>query len=93
MISDYLLQWSAANHDDVASQLTYYETKPLAIQNQASHLTFSLMSPEGRAAGAPNPPLISPRHNQLAPWNSYGVCGGESGLINEKTQSGWRMIV
>jgi len=28
-----------------------------------------------------------------APWNSYGVCGRESGLINETTQSGWRMIV
>jgi hypothetical protein len=32
---------------------------------------------EGRAAGAPNPPLISPRHNHKAPWHTYGVWGGK----------------
>jgi hypothetical protein len=45
-----------ANHDHVASQLTHYKTNSFAIQNQVSHLTFNPMSPEGRAARAPNPP-------------------------------------
>ena len=35
-----------------------YKTNFFAIQNQVSHLTFNPMSPEGRAAGAANSPLI-----------------------------------
>jgi hypothetical protein len=53
MINDYLVQWSTANHDNVATQLTHYKTNSFAIQNQASHVTFNSGSPEGRAAGAP----------------------------------------
>jgi hypothetical protein len=76
MINDYLVQWSTANHDNVATQLTHYKTNSFAIQNQASHFTFNSESPEGGAAGAPNPPLISPRHNHKAPWHTYGVSAG-----------------
>jgi hypothetical protein len=57
MINDYLVRWSPANRDKVAPQLTHYETNPFAMQNQASHLAFNLMLPEGKAAGIPNPPL------------------------------------
>jgi len=59
MINDYLIRWSTANHDNVATQLTHYKTHSFAIQNQASHVIFNSLSPEGTAAGAPNPPLIS----------------------------------
>jgi hypothetical protein len=76
MINDNVVRRGAANHGNVANQLMRYKTNSFAIYNQASHLTFNPMSPEGRAAGAPNPPLISPRHNQKAPWPSYGVCAG-----------------
>src|SRR4029453_14689839 len=58
-----------------ANQLIHYKTNSFAIQNQAIHLPPSSV-PEGRAAGAPNPPLTSPRRNHKAPWHSYGVCGG-----------------
>jgi hypothetical protein len=39
MINDYVVQWSTANHDNVANQLMRYEINSVAIQNQASHLT------------------------------------------------------
>jgi hypothetical protein len=61
-----------------------------AIQNQASHVTFNSGSPEGRAAGDTNPPLIS----QGTTIKRHGIpMGREFGLSDEKTQSGWRMIV
>jgi hypothetical protein len=41
MINDYVIRWSTANHDNVATQLTHYKTNSFAIQNQASHLTFT----------------------------------------------------
>jgi hypothetical protein len=37
------------------------------------------------------PPLVNPRHNQQTPWLSYADAG--IWLIDENTQSGWRMIV
>jgi hypothetical protein len=49
------------------------------------------MLPEGKAAGIPNPPLIV----QGATIKRPGIpmeCAQESGLINENTQSGLRMI-
>jgi hypothetical protein len=91
MINDYLVRWSAANHDKVAPQLTHYETDSFAIQNQASHLAFNLMLREGKAAGLPNPPLI----DQGTTIKRLGIpmeCAPESGLISESTQSGLRMI-
>ena len=74
MINDYLVRWSPANGDKVAPQLTHYETNPFAIQNQASHLAFNLMLPEGTAAGNTQPAAHRPRRNHKAPWHSYGVC-------------------
>jgi hypothetical protein len=91
MIKDYLVRWSAANHHNVATQLTHYKTDSFAIQNQASHVTFNSLSPEGRAAGAPNPPLVS----QGATLMRLGIpteCVPESGLVDEHIQSDWRTI-
>ena len=91
MINDYLVRWSAANHDKVAPQLTHYETDSFAIQNQPSHLAFNLMLREGKAAGIPNPPLI----DQGTTIKRLGIpmeCAAESGLISESMQSGLRMI-
>jgi hypothetical protein len=91
MINDYLVRWSTANRDNVGRQLTHYETDSVAIQNQASHLVFNLILPEGKAAGTPNPPLIV----QGTTLKRIGIpmkCAPESGLINENTQSDWRMI-
>jgi hypothetical protein len=48
---------------------------------------------EKRREAPSNPPLINPRHNPQAPWIPYEGWDGNSGLINERTQSGWRMIV
>jgi hypothetical protein len=45
MINDYVVQWSTANHDNVASQLMRHETNSFAIQSQPSHITFNPMSP------------------------------------------------
>jgi len=39
MINDYVVQWSTANHDNVANQLMRYEINSGAIQKQASQLT------------------------------------------------------
>jgi hypothetical protein len=40
-----------------------------------------------------NPPLVSPWNNpRRAPWTSYGVCAGNSDLIDENAQSGGWMI-
>jgi hypothetical protein len=44
---------------------------------------------EKRREAPSNPPLVSPRNNpRRAPWTSYGVWDGNSGLIDENTQSG-----
>jgi len=40
MINDYLVRWSTANHDNVATQLMHYKTNSFAIQNQASHVNY-----------------------------------------------------
>jgi hypothetical protein len=37
IINDYLVRSSTANRNNVAPQLTHYETDSFAIQNQASH--------------------------------------------------------
>jgi hypothetical protein len=76
MINDYLVRWSTANHHNVATQLMHQKTHSFAIQNQASHVIFNSLSPEGRAVGVPNPPLINLRHNHNAPWHSYEVWSG-----------------
>jgi hypothetical protein len=76
MINDYLVRWSTANHHNVATQLMHQKTHSFAIQNQASHVIFNSLSPEERAVGVPNPPLINPRHNHNAPWHSYEVWSG-----------------
>jgi hypothetical protein len=53
MINDYVIRWSTANHDNVASQPMHYKITSFEIQKQVSHLTFNPISPEGRAAGPP----------------------------------------
>jgi hypothetical protein len=91
MINDYLVRWVTANRDKVAPQLTHYETNSFAVQNQASHIASNLMLREGKAAGIPNPPLI----DQGTTIKRLGIpieCAPESGLIDENTQSGLRMI-
>jgi len=40
MINDYLVRWSTANHDNVATQLMHYKTNSFTIQNQASHVNY-----------------------------------------------------
>jgi hypothetical protein len=76
MINDYVVQRSTANHNNVVSQLMRHATNSLAIQNQASHLTFNPMSPEGRAAGAPTRRSLVQGTTKKAPWHTYGVCAG-----------------
>jgi len=39
------------------------------------------------------PPLVNPRHNQPSALALPLPCAQESGVIDENTQSGWRMIV
>jgi hypothetical protein len=51
MINDYMVRWSTANRNNVAPQLTHYETDSFAIQNQASHLAFNLIFYRKEAAG------------------------------------------
>jgi hypothetical protein len=89
IINDYLIRSSTANRNNVAPQLTHYETDSFAIQNQASHLAFNLMLSKPSGGEVAYPPLI--RHNQKAPWHFYGGAP-ESDLIDKSTQSGCRMI-
>jgi hypothetical protein len=88
MINDYLVRWSTANHDNVATtQVTHYKSHSFAIQNQASHVIFNSLSPEGRAAGAPTRRSLV----QGTTIQCLGIpmeCVPESGLVNENTQSG-----
>jgi hypothetical protein len=62
-----------------------------AIQNQASHLTFVPMSPEGRAAGAPTRRSLVQGTTIQRPGIPM-ECAPESGLVDEHIQSDWRMI-
>jgi hypothetical protein len=55
--------------------------------------TGPTVTPGRKSGGSSNPPLISPRHNLKACLGFPMECVAESDLINEKTQSGWRMIV
>jgi hypothetical protein len=51
------------------------------------------MSPEGKAARVPNSPAAHDQGNpSKAPWLPMQAAW-ESGLIDENTQSDWRMIV
>ena len=58
IINDYLVRSSTANRNNVAPQLTHYETDSFAIQNQASHLAFNLMLSERSGEKVAYPPLI-----------------------------------
>ena len=58
MINDYVIRWSTANHDNVATQLTHYKTNSFAIQNQASHFSFNLMLSEQSGGKVAYQPLI-----------------------------------
>ena len=58
IINDYLVRSSTANRNNVAPQLTHYETDSFAIQNQASHLAFNLMLSEPSGGKVAYPPLI-----------------------------------
>jgi hypothetical protein len=79
-----------ANHDNVATQLTHYETDSFAIQNQASHYVESNVTGR-KAAEFPTPPLIVQGTTNKAPGIPM-ECVQESGSIDENTQSGRRMI-
>jgi hypothetical protein len=46
MVNDYVVRWSAANHDNVANKLVRYAIKSFGIQNQASHLTSNPLTLE-----------------------------------------------
>jgi len=59
MINDYLVRWSTANHDNVANQLMCYKTNSVAIQNQASHLTFNQLKGERDLSGGKTSPDYS----------------------------------
>src|SRR6266550_7675088 len=76
MINDYLVRWSTANHQKVATQLMQQKTL-LRNSESSEHVIFNSLSPEGRAVGVPNPPFINPRHNHNAPWHSYEVWSGK----------------
>ena len=58
IINDYLIRSSTANRNNVAPQLTHYETDSFAIQNQASHLAFNLMLSKPSGGKVAYPPLI-----------------------------------
>jgi hypothetical protein len=58
IINDYLVRSSTANRNNVAPQLTHYETDSFAIQNQASHFAFNLMLSEQSGGKVAYPPLI-----------------------------------
>jgi hypothetical protein len=91
IINDYLVRSSTANRNNVASQLTHYETDSFAIQNQASHLAFNLMLSERRGGKVAYPPLIVQGKIKKR-LGIFMECAPESDLIDESTQSGCRMI-
>jgi len=87
MINDYLVRWSTANHDNVATQITHYKTNSFTIQNQASHVTQFLVTRKEERRELPTPPLISPRHNPKSALAFLWSVRGKLGLIDEHTQS------
>ena len=58
IINDYLVRSGTANRNNVAPQLTHYETDSFAIQNQASHLAFNLVLSERSGEKVAYPSLI-----------------------------------
>ena len=50
MINDYLVRWSTANHDNVATQLTHYKPNPSQFRIKRAILPSHPMSPKGKAA-------------------------------------------
>jgi hypothetical protein len=55
---DFCRKWGMANHDNIATDLTNYETDSFAMKNQASHY-LNRMLPKGKRREFPAPPLMS----------------------------------
>ena len=90
IINDYLVRSSTANRNNVAPQLTHYETDSFAIQNQASHLAFNLILSElTRWRRLPTRRSIVQGATKSA---RFLRSVPESDLIDESTQSGCRMV-